>query len=430
MNPRKKILLLAYAISPTRGSEYAIAWDNLLNISKDNDVTILYGTSGDHMGDTKQMEDFIKIHPLLNVRFIPVKPNSIAKFLNIPNKKKIFAYSFYFAYNIWHKQVYKKVKELFKYEKFDLIHYLGPTGYREPGYLWKFKIPYIWGPIAGIPNRPKQLFKSLPLKYRITFTIRNWVNTVQFRYNYRLKRAFFRTDLLLTATTDNQKMIKKYYNKSSIYWPENGILNNINSEPIKITDISSDYTINILWIGSIDPRKSLNILLEAISKINLNNWHIHVVGDGPRKAAMQKLSTKLKIGNKISWHGQIERKEVLTLLKTSHLHVLTSLGEATTTVLWEAMSNGIPTISLDHCGMHDVICPKCGIRIPIESYEHVILNLTQNLNRLILNPIEINKLSKGVINCAKKHSSEHRRIFINEMYDLTILNWIKTNKQK
>lgn len=426
----KKILVLAYAISPYRGSEYSVAWNYVTEMSKSNELVVIYGTSGSHMGDIEEMKKYIKEISLRNVCFVDVKPNLITNCLNALNFKGIFAYSFYISYNMWHRQVYKRVKVLINQEHFDLIHYLAPIGFREPGYLWKINLPYIWGPIGGIPNRPVQLFKALPFKSKITFTLRNLVNTFQFKYNNRLRKAFQHTDILLTATTENQYLIKKHYNKNSIYCSENGIINSSKIAPLNLNNLNSDYIINLIWIGSIDARKSLNILLEALSKLHSSNWNLHVIGDGPRKVEMQKLSMKLKIDKRINWHGHIDREEVFELFKISHIHVITSLGEATTTTLWEAMSNGIPTISLDHCGMHDIICEKCGILIPILTYEKVIEDLALKLDHLILNPVEINNLSNGVIECANKYTWNQRQDFFNNIYELAIDNWNKRQNQK
>ena len=54
-------------------------------------------------------------------------------------------------------------------------------------------------------------------------------------------------------------------------------------------------------------------------------------------------------------------------LNSTHLHIITSLGEGNPTTIWEAMDRGIPTVSLNHCGMKDVICDKCGVKINIET---------------------------------------------------------------
>ena len=173
---RRNILVLAYAISPIRGSEYSVAWNYINEMSKDNDLVVLYGAAGNHMGDFDEIESWLLTNSVLNVKFVPVYPNSLTLKLNYLNRKGILPYVFYFAYNFWHRQVYKKTKELIANEHFDLIHFLNPIGYREPGYLWKFDLPYIWGPIGGVSNRPKQLFKDLTLKNKTLFTVRNWAN--------------------------------------------------------------------------------------------------------------------------------------------------------------------------------------------------------------------------------------------------------------
>ncbi len=426
----KKILVSAYAISPTRGSEYSSAWNYINEMSKDNTLVVLYGVSGNHMGDVKEMETWLKSSSIPNVRFMPVLPNAITAKLNILNVKGIFHYAFYFAYRFWQLQVYDVAKKLIENEHFDLVHFLNPTGYREPGYLWKLKIPYIWGPIGGAQNRPTQLFKSLSVTNRFFFTIRNWVNTIQFNSNSRLKRAINATDLLLCSTIENKILFENKFNKSTTYIPENAINNSAGVYSYRTITLKGGDLCNILWIGSIDARKSLNFLIEALGNIKIKNWHLHVLGSGSFKPAMQKLAEKNQINGKISWHGHIPRSEVFNLLQLGHLHVITSLGEGTPTIIWEAMANGIPTISLDHCGMKDVICEKCGVKIDINSVEQVINDLTVVISDLIEHPEKINKLSIGVHECAKLHTWEHRRQLFNGYYDLAIENWKQKNAKK
>ena len=61
------ILVLAYAISPTRGSEYSVAWNYVTRMSKYHKLTVLYGCSGSHIGDCKEMEKYIVEKRIPNV---------------------------------------------------------------------------------------------------------------------------------------------------------------------------------------------------------------------------------------------------------------------------------------------------------------------------------------------------------------------------
>ena len=134
MDNPKKILVMAYAISPSRGSEYAVAWNYIINMSKNNYLTVIYGMSDNHMGETDTLENYLNQQEVPNVRFVAVKPNAWANILNWPNRHNIFVYTFYYAFAVWHKQAYKKAKELIAQEQFDLIHFVGPIGYRAVSY--------------------------------------------------------------------------------------------------------------------------------------------------------------------------------------------------------------------------------------------------------------------------------------------------------
>lgn len=426
----KKILVVAYAVSPTRGSEYSVAWNYLTEMSKDNEIVVLYGVSGDHMGDVEEMETWLSLNSISNVRFIAILPNKITTRLNVLNQRGIFPYAFYFAFNFWQRQIYLTAKNIIENEKFDLIHNLNPIGYREPGYLWKLDLPYIWGPIGGIPNRPSQLFTDLSLKNRIFFTIRNWVNTIQFKFNSRLKKALKETDLLLTATSENKDIVKKEYNIESINIPENGIVQFDFNTSFSYTNLKKGETLNIVWIGTIDERKSINFLIDALIKIKNQNWHLHILGEGAIKEKMELRAIEMQINDKLTWHGHIERSKVLNLLQSIHLHIITSLGEATTTVLFEAMTNGIPTITLNHCGMKDVVCDKCGVKIGINSVKQIKDDLASTISNFIENPNEINDLSKGVLECVKLHTWEKRRQLFNGYFDLAIENWKQKREHK
>ena len=210
------ILVLAYAISPSKGSEYSVAWNYVKYISKYHNLTVLYGASGEHMGDCEEMERYARSNPIPHVRFVPVYPNRIANILNWPNKHNLFVYTFYYAYQVWHKLAYKKAKELVSKEHFDLIHYVGMIGYREPGYLWKLGLPYVWGPVSGANNAPHQLMKNMPLIGRLKLTFRSLANTIQFHTKHRLKSALKDTDILLTATYENKIKLKDVNKKESI----------------------------------------------------------------------------------------------------------------------------------------------------------------------------------------------------------------------
>lgn len=408
------ILVMAYAISPYRGSEYAVAWNYVMHMSKENNLTVLYGTSDEHIGETDTMNKYIEDHPIENVRFIAVKPSALTNLLNWPNRHNLFVYTFYYAFSVWQRTAYNIAKEIIKTEHFDLVHNVGPIGYREPGYLWKLGLPYVWGPVGGANNAPRQLMKHMPLMGRMKQTFRNVANTIQFHTKRRLKRALSATDVLLTATSENQRKFQEVHHKDSICIPENCITGSVALDESKFVN-PDKY--NIIVIGSLDARKSVGIFLEALTQVeNRGMLHVDIVGDGPLRVSLQKYASEHDLDKLITWHGQLPRIEAVKVFNSAHLHVITSVSEGNPTTIWEAMSYGVPTMSFDHCGMHDTICDRCGIRVPIEKrYEDCVAGIAGNIDELLEHPERFRQLAHGVLECAKRYTWDEREQFLNEV---------------
>lgn len=120
----------------------------------------------------------------------------------------------------------------------------------------------------------------------------------------------------------------------------------------------------------------------------------------------------------ITWHGQLPRAEAVKIFNSAHLHVITSVSEGNPTTIWEAMSYGVPTMTFDHCGMHDTLCDKCGIRIPIaKRYEECVTAVAENIDKLLENPERFRQLAIGAIECAHRYTWTERVKFWNNLYN-------------
>lgn len=426
---RRNILVMAYAISPYRGSEYAVAWNYVTHMSKNNNLTVLYGMSDNHMGETDTMEEYLKEHAVNNVRFIAVKPNRLANLLNWPNRHDFLVYTFYYAFSVWQREAYNVAREISKAEHFDLIHYVGPIGYREPGYLWKLGLPYVWGPVGGVNNAPRQLMKHMPLAGRMKQTFRSVANTIQFHTMHRLKKALEATDVLLTATSENQQKFRQVHHKDSICLPENCITGTITLDESKFNN-PAKY--NIIVIGRLDAGKSVGVFLEAMAQVrNRDKLHVDIVGDGPLRARLQGYDCEHGLDGLITWHGQLPRVEAVKIFNRAHLHVITSVSEGNPTTIWEAMSYGVPTMSFDHCGMHDILCSKCGILVPIaKRYEDCVSAVARNVDALLQHPERFRQLAHGTVECAQKFTWAKREEFLNKLYDDLLRGKQKDNAHK
>lgn len=421
-----KIVLITYPTSPFRGSEFSVSWNYIINMSKFHELYVLYGTSGNGFGNVSELKNWLKYNKLNNVHFIDIHvPNNLISSIFAFCRKVNYTYGSYIQYKYYYKQVYKKTQEIIKKENIDVIHYLNPIGFKEPGKCWKISnIPYIWGPIKAVENIPFALYKALSFKGKINALIKLILHNIVFLTFPNIRKAFKRADFIFAAVPKTVVLLKKVYNINSIYLPENGINKMERDNPIQY--IPQKERLNIIWIGRLDEFKALIILIDALKKVNNKKWHLHVVGDGYLKDKLKNSSKS--ISSNITWHGTIPRIEVLRLLSSMHLHVITSLSEATSTVLLEAMSYAVPTITLDHCGMAGVVCEKCGIKIPIKSYKQVVNDIAIKIDYIIENPNYINILSRGVIECSKKYMWEKRIEIFNDIYNKAVLKYKNNNE--
>lgn len=401
------LALITYDISPYRGSEASVSWNYVWNMRLTNKLIVIYGKGKD------EIERFIVENGSVeNVEFInnPVE--------TVTGKGIMMDIKYNLAYRRWHLKTYEMVNKMVDEGRVDLIHYLNPIGFKEPGFLWKItKVPYVWGPIQGVENRPFELYHALSVKGKCNALVRRIVHNGLFILMPRLKKALDRVDVVFAATPNTVKNLKRWYHKDSIYLPENGIMKMERTTPV----MYDGGVLRLIWIGGICERKALVILLDALAKVGGHNWHLDVLGDGDQKEKLQKKFSHLN--NHITWHGMVDRASVQEVLFQSHLHVISSLGEGNPTILWEAFGKAIPTLTLDHCGMAGVVCEKCGIKIPIHSYNQVVEDIVDRINGVLHNPKIIEQLSVGTIECAKKFMWSNRIDLYNETYEKLIKSY-------
>lgn len=416
-----KILVLSYAFSPFKGSEFSVAWNYAFQMSKNNQLDIIIGLTDSHMGEFDSLDEIQeKINKLrLNINLIPVYPNSIAKTLNFLNKKNIIPYSFYFAYKYWHKSAYKTALKLSTENNYDLVHYQNPIGYREPGYLWKLDLPYIWGPIGGLNSLNKNLYKFLKLKGKLDYHLRNVTNLINFNFNKRLKNSIIRSDLLLINNSTEQITFNRFYNKKTIVFSESWI-----NYPFK-NSIKINKKLKLVWVGTLNERKGLIIFLIALATFKLkDDITLNIVGDGNYKNHLVDFSLKRSLTN-VFFLGKISREQVQDEFLKSDFSIYSSLMDANPSVIWESISNSCPIIALDLDGVKDNLDNNSSIKIEVDPSPPVtIKNIHKSLNNILKNRQSLKTHFKNNIENSynANHWNQKKNVWMS-FYDQAIYNY-------
>lgn len=168
-----------------------------------------------------------------------------------------------------------------------------------------------------------------------------------------------RADHIITISNSEKKRINKHINidKNRISYVYHGIddsfklISKKEKEYVKRKfNLPKDY---ILYVGRINVRKNLNVLLEALKLLG-NDYKLVIVGGAENdKGILKKIELNFK--NQVIIMGHLDQKDLSEVLASSSLFVFPSLAEGFGLPPIEAMKSGVPVIVSD-IGVHNEIC--------------------------------------------------------------------------
>jgi glycosyltransferase involved in cell wall biosynthesis/peptidoglycan/xylan/chitin deacetylase (PgdA/CDA1 family) len=388
---RPRLLILAYACSPTRGSESAVGWNRAMEAAKHFDTWVICEEHEFKPDVIRYIAENGKV-PGLNFVFVPM-----------PRRQwsigQINGGLWYMVLNRWHRRAFAAAQLLHDEIGFDLAHQLTFCGFREPGYLWKLGIPFVWGPIGGTQNYPWRFLAQAGIAGAASEAGRNMLNDFQLRFTHRIRTAARSAASLVAATSTVKRDLEQILGVDTSVVSDIGIA--------RVADIvrqprPAREPLHILWSGVMQVRKALPLLIDALAQMPPNApYCLRVLGQGEYFDAWRRLARQRHVDQHIEWLGWLPHGEALQQYAWADVFAFTSLRDTTGTVIAEALAAGLPVVCLDHQGAHDVVADNCGIRIPVTTTGEVARGLRNALMRLALDPAERERLSRGALSRAR-----------------------------
>lgn len=135
--------------------------------------------------------------------------------------------------------------------------------------------------------------------------------------------------------------------------------------------------------------------------MNQRNVELHICGTGNDDAVneMKRMAEICGIASKCRWHGNVSHDKILKMMASSDLMFFTSIMEATSTVVLEAITVGLPILCFNTCGFGPIVKDFAGITVElsnpyksVQDFAHELSLLYQN--RAVLNDISTRMLEK------------------------------------
>ena len=403
MIKKYNILISANHCAPGQGSEHGVGWNFVSRLAMYHNITLI--TNRHAFYDrlcTEAAERGIKVH-------------GIKQYVKFKGLTKLLPFIYYSEYKWWQYRVYKKARQLHRDHRFDLIHQVTNITFREPGYLWKLNVPFVWGPVVVLGYDKPRFINMYGLSEGLKIILRHIFTKIQFSTAFRLKKALNASHVCLPVCENTRHLLSRLSPGTNYYiMPETASIDE------KITDVISEREpgdeLRLLWISRFDPSKGVMLLLDALDKLPADiKYKLILAGDGPQKNKAIAFCDYKKIN--YEYLGHLSYDEIQKLYASAHLFFITSMMDATTTVLFESLSNGLPVVALDHLSFGEKVVDSCGKKISVGTPEQISLDIAGAIRYYYENEDTRRTASEGAILQAKANSWNTRISDLCKIYD-------------
>ncbi len=342
--------------------------DSLRFLSKSNQVVLF--APGDRELRVERRS------PRLRIYWIPASP-----------------FPFYEGYRIASFN-YKRVSDILKKEKPDIVHAHAPVPLGLQGLLWakRHNVPSVVTYHTHFPDYlPHLLNGKLPrfLHGIGHYTVRQLIHHV------------FKNASVVTAPTYELCEELRSYGLHNVVHVPNGVdFRRFRRTPSHGRGFRTEHRIGkrkvVLYVGRISFEKRLDVLLEAFSMIMRRDRALVIVGSGPYLGKLKEHAVALGVKGVI-FTGYV--KDAGTAYRCADVFASASDTETFGMTFVEAMHAGLPVIGVRRLGAKEVITPKCGLLVEPGS--------PGELGRAIEKLLEDKKLRESMAKEAPKRAMQY-----------------------
>jgi glycosyltransferase involved in cell wall biosynthesis len=404
-----RILISAYACEPEKGSEPAVGWNWVLQISRFHELWVI--TRANNRGP---IEKALAMKPLPNVHWVYFDLPRWARFW----KKRQRGVHFY--YYLWQIGAYFVVRKLHRSVGFNRVHHVTFGQYWTPPFPALLSIPFIWGPVGGGESAPgsfKSDFSSIGRRFESLRDFRRRLASI----DPVLRLVASRSVLAIATTEETATRLRRLGARKVIVHPQFGMneqdrcyfgdLPSRQMEPFRLISMGR----NLHW-------KGFHLSLRAFAKFRTSypDAEYWITGRGPESDNLKALARDLGVKDKVVFWGELATlKEVYAKLAESDLLVHPALHEAFGNVCLEAMAAGRPVICLDLGGPALQVTKDSGIKVPAISPEQVVSDLAAAMMQLAEDPDLRIRLGVAARQRVREHFDwDQKGVFMANMYGL------------
>ena len=262
--------------------------------------------------------------------------------------------------------------------QFDIAHAVNFHSDSVPTFLWMLGKPTMWGPVGHHPKVAKQFVlpvygKAAYLKDRCYFTFKWMLRNLDPFFRLAVKK----TDKIFVINSSVVKAMKVEESKVVI----------VPAVATEAPELSANKTQNgfkVLSVGRFHYMKGFDLTIATFAKFHASldqeakeKSELILVGNGEEKKRLKKIASSLEIDHKIRWVAWVDRAEMKELYNEASVFLFPS-HEGAGMVVPEAMSYGLPVVTLDNVGPGELV-GNAGLKVVAGKYDSTISLLAEKL---------------------------------------------------
>ena len=371
-----KVLLSAYACEPDKGSEPAVGWNWVRQVSRFHEVWVITRAN-----NREPIEKALAKNPLPNAHFIYFDLPHWARFWKRGQRGAHLYYYLwqlgaYFAVRKWHQRV-----------GFDLTHHVTFGQYWTPSFVALLPIPFVWGPVGGGESAPASFRSGFSLRGRVFEVLRDLARNLA-RLDPLLRFIARRSRFALATTEQTAKRLKQLGAQNVLVVPQFAMTSD-ECELFAHFPVRQGAPFRVISIGRLIHWKGHHLALRAFASFHqrVPDSEYWVVNSGSEMGRLQALAKRLGVGKSVVFWGKLPTLEdVYSRLAECDVLIHAALHEAFGNVCLEAMAAGRPVICLDLGGPALQVTEETGIKVPAICPEQAVRDLAAAMVKLATDP--------------------------------------------
>ena len=175
----------------------------------------------------------------------------------------------------------------------------------------------------------------------------------------------------------------------------------------------------VLYVGRVDPEKSLEVLLQAFVALakKLKRAHLIIVGDGTARPALEEMARAANLTQRVHFLGRVVGADLPELYRVASVFAISSKTETQSIVLMEAMASGLPCVAVAAGALPELIQDnENGFLCPPDDIDA----MSNALTKILSDKEMAQKMSEQSLKKVKKHDIRHTLARIEEIYETVL----------